>query len=130
MFHRFKDWINQDMLFKIRLQSPVLVKILKTLYTVTSAAIKCCKVFFKTATGCRQDGVESPIVFNIYLLCWIQFSFRRPGHCSTREQRSIQVLSGVQRLRMLLYVDDIVLCNDIDELSEILKMIKHLPDLV
>ena len=49
MFHRFEDWINRDMLFKIleiRLQSPILVKILKSLYTGTSAAIKGCKVFF------------------------------------------------------------------------------------
>ena len=40
-----------------------------------------------------------------------------------REQRSIQGLSGIQRLRMLLYADDIVLLyNDIDELSEIVKI--------
>ena len=53
----------------------------------------------------------------------LQYSFRIPGHCSNREQRSIQGLSGIQRLRMLLYADDIVLlCNDIDELSEIVKI--------
>ena len=53
----------------------------------------------------------------------LQYSFRIPGHCSTREQRSIQGLSGIQRLRMLLYADDIVLlCNDRDELSEIVKI--------
>ena len=37
------DWIDRDMLFKvleIRLNSPFLVKILKVLYTGTSAAIK------------------------------------------------------------------------------------------
>ena len=53
----------------------------------------------------------------------LQYSFRIPGHCSNREQRSIQGLSGIQRLRMLLYADDIVsLCNDVDELSEIVKI--------
>ena len=42
------DWINRDMLFKIlqiRLNSPVLVNILKALYTGTSAAIKGSKYF-------------------------------------------------------------------------------------
>ena len=53
----------------------------------------------------------------------LQYSFRISGHCSTREQRSIQGLSGIQRLRMSLYADHIVLlCNDIDELSEIVKI--------
>ena len=53
----------------------------------------------------------------------LQYSFRIPGHCSNREQRSIQGLSGIQRLRIILYADDIVLlCNDIDELSEIVKL--------
>ena len=46
-----------------------------------------------------------------------------PGHCSTREQRSIYGLSGTQRLRMILYADDIaVLCNNADELAEILRI--------
>ena len=46
MFYRlegFDDWINRDMLFKIleiRLQSPILVNLLKAFYTGTSAAIK------------------------------------------------------------------------------------------
>ena len=36
-----------------------------------------------------------------------------PGHCSTRQQRSIHCLSGVQRIRIILYAD---------ELSEIVKI--------
>ena len=136
------DWINRDMLFKvleIRLKSPILVKLLKALYTGTSSAIKGTKLFFTTAAGCRQGAIESPIIFNIYLdfvlRCverevfekfpntGLQYSFRIPGHCSTREQRSVQGLSGIQRLRMILYADDIVLlCKDIDELSEIAKI--------
>jgi hypothetical protein len=130
------------MLFKIldiRLKSPVLVNILKAFYTGTSAAIKGSKVFFKTFSGCRQGGVESPVIFNIYLdfvlRCvehevlqkfpntGLQYSFLIPGHCSTRQQRSIHRLSGSERLRMILYADDIVLlCNDIDELSEIVNI--------
>ena len=107
------DWINRDMLFKIleiRIKSPILVNILKAFYTGTSAAIKGSKVFFQTITGCRQGGVESPVIFNIYLdfvlRCvehevlqrfpntGLQYTFLIPGHCSTRQQRSIHCLSG------------------------------------
>ena len=136
------DWINRDMLFKvldIRIKSPILVNILKIFYTGTSAAIKGSKVFFQTFTGCRQGGLESPVLFNIYmdfvLRCaehevlqkfpntGLEYSFRIPGHCSTREQRSVHGLSGTSRIRMLLYADDIaVLCNDVDELAEILRI--------
>ena len=120
------DWINRDMLFKILeilLKSPILVNILKALYTGTSAAIKSSKSFFKTFSGCRQGGVES-VIFNIFLdfvlRCaehevqqkfpntGLQYSFLIPGHCSTRQ---------------LLYVDDIVLmCNNVDELAEIVNI--------
>ena len=75
------DWINPDMLFKIleiRLQSPILVTLLKAFYTGMSAAIKGCKVVFKTSTGCRQGGVESPIIFNIYI--YLDFVLRCVEH--------------------------------------------------
>ena len=53
----------------------------------------------------------------------LQYSFLIPGHCSTRQQRNIHDLSGIQRLRMLLYADDIVLlCTNIDELAEIVNI--------
>ena len=53
----------------------------------------------------------------------LQYSFRIPGHCSTREQRSVHGLSGAQHLRMILYADDIaLLCNDVDELAEIIEI--------
>ncbi len=136
------DWIDRDMLFKIleiRLKSPIIVNILKTLYTGTSAAIKGSKIFFKTLTGCRQGGVESPVIFNIFLdfvlRCaehevlqkfpntGLQYSFLIPSHCSNRQQRTVCGLSGFQRLRMILYADDIVLlCGDVDELSEIINI--------
>ena len=94
---------------------------------------------FKTLTGCRQRGLESPLLFNIYLdfvlRCiehevlqkfpntGLKYSYLIPGHCSTREQRSVHGLSGFQRLRILLYADDIaLLCTDVDELSEIVKI--------
>ena len=130
------------MLFKvleIRIKSPILVNLLKLFYTGTTAAIKGSKVFFRTFTGCRQGGLESPVLFNIYmdfvLRCaenevlqkfpntGLEYSFRIPGHCSTREQRSLHALNGTQRLRMILYADDIaILCNDVEELAEILNI--------
>ena len=53
----------------------------------------------------------------------LEYSYRIPGHCSTREQRSIYGLSGTQRLKMILHADDIaVLSNNADELAEILRI--------
>ena len=130
------------MLFKIleiRLKSPIIVNILKAFYTGTYAAIKGSKTFFKTFNGCRQGGVESPVLLNIYLdfvlRCaehevlqkypntGLQYSYLIPGHCSTREQRRIHGHNGAARLRRTLYADDIVLLsNDIDELTDILSI--------
>ena len=62
-------------------------------------------------------------VLQIFPNTGLEYSYRIPGHCSTREQRSVHGLSGTQRLRMILYADDIaVLSNDIDELAEILNI--------
>ena len=127
------------MLFKIldiRIKSPILVKILKVFYVGTSACIKGSKIFFKTFTGCRQGGLESPVLFNLDLdfvlrivehevlekfpNTGLKYSYRIPGHCSSREQRSVDGLSGTQHLRMILYADDIaLLCGNVDELAEI-----------
>ena len=115
------------------------MKLLKVFYTDTSAAIKGSKTFFETFTGCRQGGLESPVIFNVYmdfvLRCaeyevlqqfpntGLEYSYRIPGHCSTREQRSVHGLSGTERLRMILYADDIaILCKNIDELAAILNI--------
>jgi len=32
--------------------------------------IKGSKLFFKTFSGCRKGGVESPVIFHIYLECF------------------------------------------------------------
>ena len=80
------DWINWDMLFKIleiRIKSPILVNILKAFYTGTSAAIKGSKVFFQTITGCRQGGIESLVIFNIYLEVCGAWSTATFSDCST-----------------------------------------------
>ena len=129
------------MIFKIldiRIKSPILVNILKVFYTGTSAAINGSKVFFNTSTGCRQGDLASPVLFNIYLdlilRCvehhvlqkfsntGLQYSYRIPGHCSTRNN-SVHGLRGVQRLGMILYADGIaLLCTNVDELVEIVKI--------
>ena len=97
----------------------------KALYKGTSAATKGAKKFFQVFSGCRQGGIESPVIFKRYLdfvlRCakheilekfpnnGLHYSYPIPGHFSTRQKRSLHGLSGVQRLRMLLYADNIVL---------------------
>ena len=136
------DHIDRDMLFsviKIRTKSPILTLILKSLYSGTIAAIKHTTDYFQVQTGCRQGGIESPVLFNIYmdfvLRCaehevllhfphtGLKYSYRIKSESSNREQRSVNSLAGEDRLRMLLYADDIVLfCEDINELQSILKI--------
>ena len=134
------DHLDRDMLFRvldIRTKAPLLIAILKALYTETIAAIKHTTGYFQVHTGCRQGGIESPVLFNIYmdfaLRCaehevlakypntGLKYSYRINLESSTREQRKIHGLSGNDRLGMLLYADDIVLfCEDIDELQSII----------
>ena len=53
----------------------------------------------------------------------LRYSYHIKSESTTREQRSIHKVSGSDRLRMLLYADDIVLfCEDVDELQSILKI--------
>ena len=132
-------WIDRSMIFRIleiRLGDSILVQILKALYTGTSTNIRGTKNKFQTFIDYRQGGLESPIIFNIYLdfvlRCaeaavlkkfpdtGLHYSYLIPGRCSNREQRSVSGLSGTARMRMLLYADDIVLlCTNIAELQKI-----------
>ena len=53
----------------------------------------------------------------------LKYSYRIKSESSNRKQRSIHKISGNDRLRMLLYADDIVLfCEDINELNDILSI--------
>ena len=129
---------NEDLvlILEIRLGSSILIDILKALYTGTTAAIRGTKTFFETFTGCRQGGLESPVNFNIYinfvLRCaenevlsmypdtGLKYPYLIPGHRPTREQRRIAGLSGTERMRIILYADDIVLiCTNLQELQDI-----------
>lgn len=136
------DHVDRDMLFSvldIRTKAPKITSILKALYTGTQASIKNTVNNFQVHTGCRQGGIESPVLFNIYmdfvLRCvehevllkypdtGLKYAYHIKSESSTREQRSIHKISGSDRLRMLLYADDIVLfCEDVNELEAILKI--------
>ena len=136
------DHIDRNLLFRvleIRTKSPKITTILKSLYTGTIAAIRHTEIMFDVHTGCRQGGLESPVAFNIYmdfvLRCaefevlqrfpntGLKYSYRIKSESTTREQRSIHRISGSDRLRMLLYADDIVLfCEDLNELESILDI--------
>ena len=72
------DHIDRDMLFtvlNIRTKTPKITSLLKALCTGTKASIKNTVNTFQVHTGCRQGGIESPVLFNIYmdfiLLCFI-----------------------------------------------------------
>ena len=132
------DHIDRNMLFKvlsIRTKAFMLTSILKALYTGTIAAIKNTVDHFQVHTGCRQGGIESPVLFNIYmdfvLRCaehevlekfpstGLKYAYRIKSESTTREQR-VHGISGHGRLCMLLYADDIVLfCEDVYELQSI-----------
>lgn len=136
------DHVDRDMLFSvinIRTKAPKITTILKALYTGTVASIKNTVDQFQVHTGCQQGGIESPVLFNIYmdfvLRCvehkvlsifpktGLKYSYHIKAESSTREQRNLHNLTGSDRLRMLLYADDIVLfCEDVDELQAILKI--------
>ena len=136
------DWIDREVLFKVldyRLKAPLLVKLLKCIYTGTTAAIKMSSSVFRTLSGCRQGGLESSSLFNIYLdfvlrciLHEIKTTLMDPGifikyaipaACSNRSQRKQSPLQGVIRLIQLCYADDIVFfAKNVDELQKILNI--------
>ena len=136
------DWIDRDVLFKVldyRLKAPLLVKLLKCIYTGTTAAIKMSSSIFCTISGCRQGGLESSSLFNIYLdfvlRCilhkiktvlvdpGILIKYTIPAACSNRSQRKLSPLQGSMRLIQLCYADDIVFfAKNRDELQEILNI--------
>ena len=65
------DHIDRNMMFKvlsIRRKAPNLVNILKAVYTGTIALIKHTVDQFQIHTGCRQGGIESPMIFNVYFV--------------------------------------------------------------
>ena len=136
------DWINRDIMFRIiefRTGLPTLVKLLKCIYVGTTAAIKLSENIFLTFSGCRQGGLESPYLFNIFLdfvlRCAIQkitdniinpgikITYAIPSQCSTRSQRMKHPLRGRNTVTHLCYADDIVFfCKSQEELQQMLTI--------
>ena len=138
------DWIPRDALFKcleIRLRSPLLVSILRALYTGTKAYVKGSKHLFDTLVGCRQGALESPVLFNIYmdfvvrvarqevlkerpdLDAGMKVEYCIPNEVSPREYRSEAPAHGTTRITELLYADDeAIFANSIEELKIILEI--------
>ena len=137
------DWINRDMLFKIleyRTGSPLLVGLLKCIYVGTTAAIKLSDNVFETMSGCRQGGLESPCIFNIFLdfvlRCavkkiedtiinpGVEITYAIPSQCSSRSQRMEHPLRGTTFVTHLCYADDIVFfCKTQEELQQTLSIL-------
>ena len=62
-------------------------------------------------------------VLQTLLFTGLEYSYRIPDHCSTKEQRSVHGLTETQRLRMISYTDDIAeLSNDLDGHSKVLRI--------
>ena len=136
------DHIDRKQLFRvleIRTKAPKIIALLKSIYTGTIASIKNSKTNFNVHTGCRQGGLESPILFNIYidfvLRCaeyevlkkypnsGLKYSYHIKSESTTREQRRVSKISSSERLRMLLYADDIILLSEsLLELDDILTI--------
>ena len=136
------DWVPREALFRvleIRLQCPKLVSILRALYTGTSACIKCTAVYFDTLVGCRQGGLESPPIFNLYLdfvirctkheikqkypKAGVTVAYSIPNECSTREMRQRALCRGENQIGEVLYADDAaIFATSLKELEEVINI--------
>ena len=120
------DKIPRHLLFRvldIRLGCIHLVSLVKSIYIGTTAKIKGLSKSFIVNSGCRQGGIESPFIFNIFLdtVCrildseltralgdsyGIKYDYRIPNEASNRKQRSECPLHGWERIKRVLYADD------------------------
>ena len=102
------DHIDRDILFSvlnIRTKAPKITSLLKALYTGIKASIKNTANSVQVHAVCHQGGIESPVLFNIYmdfvLRCvehhvlmkypntGLKYSYHIKSESSNREQRSI-----------------------------------------
>ena len=120
------DKIPRSLLFRvldIRLGCTHLISLLKSIYSETTATITGSQKSFTTKAGCRQGGIESPILFNIYFdtVCrvldselraklggdyGIEFQYSIPNEATSRAQRSTHPACGKSQLLRALYADD------------------------
>ena len=135
------DRIDRVCLFKvlsIRTGAPFLANLLYKLYQTTTATIRGTKLPFEVLSGCRQGGLESPSLFNLYFdfvlkVCaneidrrfpdgWgISTRFRFPGECYNRKRDGR--MSGIEVIRWLLYADDLAaFCRSVVEAQAIIEI--------
>ena len=120
------DKIPRDLLFRaldVRLGCSHLISLLKSVYTETTASITGLRKIFPIKAGCRQGGIESSILFNIYFdtVCrvldyqlkselgddyGIEFKYNIPNEATTRTQRTAHPSHGKSHLFRALYADD------------------------
>ena len=120
------DKIPRNILFRvldIRLGCHHIISLLKAIYTGTTAIVTASRKSFPIETGCRQGGIESPVLFNIYFdtVCrvlnyelkrvlgddyGIKFSYRIPNEATSRTQRSKCRSNGISSIDHALYADD------------------------
>ena len=132
------DWIPRDALLiclEIGLKSPLLVSILRALYTGTKSYVKGIKHLFDTLVGCRQGALESPLLFNIYMDFVVRVArqdvlkerpdagmkveYCIPNEVSPREYRSEAPAHGTTRITELLYADDeAIFGNSVSEICD------------
>ena len=91
--------------------------------TGTTATIKGHRTRFEVNEGCRQGGIEAPLLFNIYFdfvvrvidrrlvdelgtSYGVEFEYCIPGECTNRTQRSACRANGIVRIKKILYADD------------------------
>ena len=108
------DHIPRDFLFRVlsfRTGSNFIISLLKQIYEHTTAYISGTKVKFDILIGCREGGLECPILFNYYFdfvlkICafeidqlipdgWgVPFNFIVPNECTNRQQRADGKIHG------------------------------------
>ena len=138
------DHIPRDFLFRVlsfRTGAKLLVNLLCKMYQGTTAAITGCKYKFDVLVGCRQGGLESSSIFNLYFdfvlkICaneidrvfpngWgVPVDFIIPGECTNRTQRRAGRMNGIEFIKWILYADDLVLFSlSVEEANKILNII-------
>ena len=138
------DHLSREAIFdvlELRCGSKTLTNILIALYAGTTAQVSGAKETFRTFSGCRQGGQESPCLFNVFLdhvlrICehdikekypnaGIKFDFGIASECyGKRGERGSGPAHGTDRLKMLLYADDIVVfARTTSELEGVLNII-------
>ena len=127
-------------MLEFRTGLPTLVKLLKCIYVGTTAAIRYSERVFSTISGCRQGGLESPSLFNIFLdfvlrcalhkikeaitNAGVEIKYAIPSLCYTRSQKKEFPPSDVVRITHLAYADDLVFfCKIQAELQQILTIL-------